>query len=168
MFDERQIETHRKHLIIEKRTSLASITEKSFEEDQQFIFYNIFDRRSVSFSRAHNDMRKKTLFVCRISKMMIWQTTHWWILVEFERSCSLIATSYHANAETKRLTQKRTENTVNAINKKTLSKTRQTSYRDTSRTSCSDERWIETHWEHSIIEDRTSLASITKKFLEED
>ncbi len=70
-FDERRIETYREHSIIEERTFLTSITEKSFEENQRFIFYNIFDRHLMSFSRAQNDMKKKTLFVCRISKMMI-------------------------------------------------------------------------------------------------
>jgi hypothetical protein len=104
--DERWIEAHREHSIIEERTSLTSITKrflvtkrilvtkrsfvtkKSFEESQRFISYNIFNRRSMSLSRAHDDTRKKTSFVCRISKMMIWQTTHWWILVELKKSCS--------------------------------------------------------------------------------
>ncbi len=93
--NERRIEAHREHSIIEERTFLTSITKrllvtkrffvtkKSFvtnkflKENQRSIFYNIFDRRSMSFLRAHDDMKKKTSFVCQISKMMIWQTTHW-------------------------------------------------------------------------------------------
>jgi hypothetical protein len=63
------------------------------------------------------------------------------------------------------LTQERTENIVSVINRKTLSRARRTSYRDTSRTSCSDERRIKAHREHSIIEERTSLASVTKRSL---
>jgi hypothetical protein len=68
MSDERQIEAHREHSIIEERTSLASITEKFVEKDQRFIFYNIFDRRSVSLSCAQNDMRKKIHLYTKFQK----------------------------------------------------------------------------------------------------
>jgi hypothetical protein len=48
-----------------------------FRENQRFIFYNIFDHRSMSLSHAQNDMRKKILFICKISKTMIWSLKSW-------------------------------------------------------------------------------------------
>ncbi len=75
-FDERQIKTHREHSIIEKRTSLTSITKRFlvtkrfFEEDQRCIFYNIFDYRSMSLSRAHDDMRKKIHLYAKFQKRL--------------------------------------------------------------------------------------------------
>jgi hypothetical protein len=104
-FDERRIKTHREHSIIEERTSLASVTERSLERDQRFISYNIFDRRSMSLSRAHDDMKRNFLICMKkfknddltiwivnlmLSKSMIYTSrkTTWWILVELEKSCS--------------------------------------------------------------------------------
>ncbi len=163
-FDERWIETHREHSIIEEHTSLTSITEKSFEENQRFIFYNIFDRHSLSLSRAQNDMKKKILFVCRISKMMIWQTTHWWIFVRIWKIVfRFIVTNYHVNAETKRL------RTLWALSIKEHFRRH-------------DEHRIETHREHHVLtnveskhieniqssKNALSLTSITEKLFEEN
>jgi hypothetical protein len=88
-------------------------------------------RRAYIFNINYRDLSKKINDDLHIAKNDTMNSCRTWEIV-FE----LIATNYHVNAKPKRLTQKRTKNTVNVINKRTFSKTRQTSYWDASRTSC--------------------------------
>jgi hypothetical protein len=131
--------THREHLIIEKRTSLAWITDISRHEDVMFELIATSYHVNVTFNT-------KTI----VSQQVITLTWH------FDSETNI----WHKNEQT--------ENTVSVINKRTLSKTRRASYQNTSRTSCFDERRIETHRKHSIIKKRTSLTSITEIFRHEN